>query len=86
MRIRTPRLRRRRSRREIVAHRAHDLLAPAYWRATRWYGRQLRSALPPKAGRWSAIAGGAGVTAALGTAILRRRARPEPHAAGTPAR
>jgi hypothetical protein len=75
------RFRRRRSRRELVAGRASDVLGRAYWRATCWYGRQLRSALPPNAVRWSAIAGGAGVTAALASAMRRRRARP----AATPA-
>jgi hypothetical protein len=70
--------RRQQTRREAMVHRAHDALAPAYWRATRWYGRQLRTALPPGAVRWSAIAGGAGVTAALGTVALRRHNRAEP--------
>ena len=71
-----PLIHRGRSRRERAARRANDLLGSVYWRVTCWYGRQLRSALPPGAVRWSAIAGGAGVTAGLGTALLRRRARP----------
>jgi len=68
--------RRRRTRRDAILHRAHNTLAPAYWRVTCWYGRQLRTAIPPGAVRWSAIAGGAGVSAALGSVLLRRHARP----------
>ena len=67
--------RRQRTRREVVAKRADDLLGRTYWRVTCWYGRQLRAALRPSAARWSAIAGGAGVTAALGTVVIRRHAR-----------
>ena len=78
MKIGAPLVRRRRSRREAVAKRVDDLLGRAYWRVTCWYGRQLRSALPRNAGRWSAIAGGAGVTAAVGAAMRRRRARAAP--------
>jgi hypothetical protein len=68
--------RRQRTRREALVDRAHDALAPTYWKATRWYCRQLRASLPPGAVRWSAIAGGAGVSAALGSVLLRRRTRP----------
>jgi hypothetical protein len=70
--------RRRRSRRAVAARRAHDMLGRAYWRATCWYGRQLKAALPRNAARWSAIAGGAGVKAALGTVMIKRRAREGP--------
>ena len=70
--------RRKRTRRDVVVQRAHDALAPTYWKVTCWYGRQLRGSLPPGAARWSAIAGGAGVTATLATVLRRRHARPAP--------
>ena len=38
--------RRRLSRREILSRRANDLIGRGCWTATRWYGRQLRAALP----------------------------------------
>ena len=72
MRIR----RRKRTRLEELRRRADDLVGQLSWSTTRWYGRQLRSEMPDHAVRWTAIAGGAGVTAALANAARRRRRQP----------
>ena len=71
---------RKRSRREELRRRADDLVGRASWSIMRWYGRQLRSEIPPGVVRWSGIAGGAGVTAALGGSALRWRRRQRPAA------
>jgi hypothetical protein len=57
--------RRKRTRREALRRHADDLIGQLSWSATRWYGRQLRSEIPDGVVRWSAIAGGAGIMAAL---------------------
>jgi hypothetical protein len=68
--------RRKRTRREELRRRADDLVGQYSWSATRWYVRQLRSEIPDGVVRWSAVAGGAGVTAALANAVRRRRRHP----------
>jgi len=67
---------RRRTRREELRRRADDLLGRISWSAMRWYGRQLRAEIPDRVVRGSAIAGGAGITAALANALRRRRRLP----------
>ena len=68
--------RRKRTRREELRRRADDLVGQCWWSATRWYVRQLRSEIPDRIIRWSALAGGAGLTAALANAVRRRRRHP----------
>jgi len=68
--------RRKRTRREEVWRRADDLVGQLSWSATRWYGRQLRSEIPDRVVRWSAIAGGTAIAAALANAVRRRRRHP----------
>ena len=71
--------RRKRTRREELGRRADDLVGKLSWGATRWYGRQLRSEIPDGVVRWSAVAGGAGVVAALANSARRRlRRQPAP--------
>ena len=68
---------RTRSRREKLRRRADDVVGRLSWGAMRWYGRELRSAIPDGVVRWSAVAGGAGITtAAAGTALRRKRRHP----------
>ena len=69
---------RKRSRREELRRGVDDLIGRASWSTMRWYGRQLRSEVPPGVVRWSAIAGGVGVTAAMGGSALRWRRRQRP--------
>jgi hypothetical protein len=68
--------RRKRTRRDELRRRADDLVGQLSWSVMRWYGRQLRSEIPDGVVRWSAVAGGAGITAALATAVRRRRRHP----------
>jgi hypothetical protein len=68
--------RRKRTRREELRRRADDLIGEVSWNTMRWYGRQLRSEIPDGVLRWSAVAGGAGIMAALTNAARRRRRHP----------
>jgi hypothetical protein len=81
MRKPTIRLRRARTRREALMRRIDDLTGHLSWVLTRWYGRQIKSQLPPNTWRWSALAGGAGVTAGV-AGLIHRRGRSRGEAAG----
>lgn len=67
-------LRRRQTRRDELVQRTNDLFARVWWSATSWYGgRRLRGQTRRHLMLWSAIAGGAAVSAALGGSALRKR-------------
>jgi hypothetical protein len=66
------RLRRPRTRREALMRRVDDVVGRVSWTLTRWYGRQIKGQLPPNTKRWSAIAGGAGITAGVAGLVHRR--------------
>ena len=79
----TIRLRRPRTRREALMRRIDDIVGHLSWLVTRWFGRQVKSQLPPNTWRWSAIAaGGAGVTAGV-AGVMHRRGRSRSGDAGS---
>ena len=64
---------RRRTRRQQLRQRTHDLAARVFWRGARWYGRELNALARPHLVRWSVVAA---FTAALGGITLWKRGRP----------